>query len=140
MRNGHKVEVTLETAAFDLQKHRVQHLDGVPVIDGSRPIGTDGGVRPFSEFTRFEIRWDGKIVSLSKEAFHSIYNVSLRLAPSAPGDGYTVVAVLNQPGDSILIFLRCGDAVREWVWLTINKHGKWNRYVASEGDDTNSAK
>jgi hypothetical protein len=132
---GVRVALRLETQAFDRDAHHIEQRDGRTLIDGLRPIGTDGGARPYLEFKKFELRWNGRLVPLKPEIFQCIYNVSLEQTASLYGDGHTVLFVLSDTGKSVLLFLPCGDAVKDGVWLSIDEHGDWRRYVASAGTE-----
>jgi len=131
-RSGIEVELRLETGAFDPKAHRIERRDRIVLIDGLQPIGTDGGAHPFLEFKKFEVRWNGRSIPVKADMFRCIYNVGLQPTTSLYGDGHTVLLVLSDTGKSLLLFLPCGDAVKEGVWLTIDQEGAWHRYVASE--------
>jgi len=90
-------------------------------------IGTDGSVPYFSELSGMEILWNGKSVPVVRDAYAPIYNAHLSA-------GLVDVAI-DEKGELVLIALTCGDATREWVWLTIGKNGEWHRFTKSEGDD-----
>ena len=115
-----EVIVKLKTDRFVPKKHRVTRKNGFGYIDGRRVIGTDGGVRPFMEFVRFEIFWNGKRVPVAHEVFAPIYNAHLN----------DVTLAVSDRGDAVLIGFVCGDATLQGVWLTIRKDGEWHRFTS----------
>lgn len=131
--NGQKISVSLETGPFDSNAQQVKHISISTgyLIDGQRPIGSQGDIEAATEFKRFDIYWNGKRVPLNRVAWSSIFNVPLIAIRSLNHEpaGFTIVPSID--GSSLLFYFRphSGDAeVPEEAWMIVNKMGKFTKF------------
>ena len=128
---GHHVEVVLKLKSFDPKQHRLERKDGIAYIDGAIPIGTDNSFSAFTEFSQFDVRWDGQSVKIPKYCYADLFNASLlpKTNPVFDSDGSIWVAV-SENGEAVLIEFEGSEAGGAYkVWLVIRKDGKCQRFV-----------
>jgi hypothetical protein len=129
--NGHHIEVVLKLRSFNPKQHHLERKNDIAYIDGAIPIGTDNTFSAFTEFSQFEVRWDGHLVEISKSYYSDLYNPSLfpKTNPAFDTHGSIWTAVSNN-GEAVLIEFEGSEAAGAYkVWLVIRKDGKHQRFV-----------
>lgn len=134
---GQKILVVLQFGQFDPKAHEVRHISREVgyLVDGQRPIGTDGAVTARTEFKQLEISWNGKRVPIARSAWSSIFNVPMRFVNPVKSNesGFSIVPSLD--GSAVMLYFRpdVGDAEEpEEAWLVIDSHGKWRKFHSAE--------
>ncbi len=64
--NGHHIEVRLKLERFDPKQHKLERKDGVAYVDGMIPIGSDNSFTISTQFSQFQVLWDGHPVNIPK--------------------------------------------------------------------------
>src|SRR3981081_859410 len=66
---GHRIEVVLKLKTFDAKQHNLERKNEIAYIDGAIPVGTDNTFSAVTEFSQFEVRWDGRPVGIPKSYY-----------------------------------------------------------------------
>jgi len=128
---GRHIEVTLTLKPFDPNHHHLEKQNGIAYIDGTVPVGTDNSFSAFTEFSEFDVRWDGRSVKIPKSCYADLFNASLVPKKNAAFDTQGSVWVsVSDDGDAVLIEFEGSEAGGAYkVWLIIQRDGKCQRFV-----------
>lgn len=128
---GHHIKAVLKLKSFDPKGHHLERRNGVAYIDGGIPIGTDNTFSAFTEFSQFEIRWDGREVEIPKSYYSDLFNASLLPKTNPTFDTHgSVWTTVSDDGEAVLIEFEGSEAAGAYkVWLVIHKDGKHQRFV-----------
>lgn len=125
------IKVAFKLKSFDPKQHRLERKNGVTYIDGAIPIGTDNTFSASTEFSQFEVRWDGQSVKIPNSYYADLFKASLvpKMNPAFDSHGSVWVG-LSDDGQAVLIELEGSEAGGAYkVWLVIRKDGKHQRFV-----------
>jgi hypothetical protein len=131
---GHKIEATLSSKAFDAKQHKIvvppRGSNEGARIDGKRPIGTDQTADARTEFNRFEVRWDGKPVSIPASLYADCFNLNLKRKEGWWDEKATVYFLPSDDGVSLLIQMYGSDGAGSYLasWV-ISRSGKHSRFI-----------
>ena len=135
---GHKIEATLSSKAFDSKRHKIvspaRESGESARIDGKQPVGTDRTAGAQTEFSRFEVRWDGKAVSIPASLYSDCFNPNLKRKEGWWDDKGTVYFLPSLDGSSLLIQMNGSDGTGSYfaTWL-ISRSGKHSRFIDEQG-------
>jgi hypothetical protein len=133
----HKIEATLSSKAFDSRQHKIvlppRGSGKSARIDGKPPIGTDETADARTEFSRFEVRWDGKPVSIPSSLYADCFNLNLKRKEGWWDDKGTIYFLPSQDGSSLLIQMHGSDGAGSYfaTWI-ISRSGKNQRFIDEE--------
>jgi len=134
---GHRIQATLSSKPFDSKRHKITSPapeSGESVhIDGKRPIGIDRIADAQTEFSRFEISWDGKVVLVPRSLYSDCFNPNLRRKEGWWDDKNTVYFLPSQDASSLLIQMQGSDGEGSYFasWV-ITSNGKHSRFIDEE--------
>ena len=135
---GHKIEATFSSKAFDSKHHKIvspaRESGESARIDGKQPIGTDRTANAQTEFSRFEVRWDGNAVSIPTSLYSDCFNPDLKRKEGWWDDKGTVYFLSSQDGSSLLIQMNGSDGAGSYFasWL-ISRSRKHSRFIDEQG-------
>jgi hypothetical protein len=129
---GQHVDVVLELRPIDPKHHDLQRLNNQAIIDGKVPVGIGpGSFSAQTEFSRFEISWNGKRVEVPALLYTDLFNPSLipKTNPVFDREG-SVWTCVSSDGKQVLLEIEGGnDAVSYKAWIIISRDGKCSRFV-----------
>jgi hypothetical protein len=129
------VEVSIQRSGFAPDRHKITKVAGQTYVDGQKALGIDGSGQITDEITKFEIKWNGKRVSLPPAAYAPIFNFSLRKASFFPGEPGELLVVKSSAGRALLFVFASGSgSVTQWVWLVVAADGQWFRFEGSDSE------
>lgn len=131
---GMSITIEIRSGPFNAQHHKIVQRNGCKFVDGQRAIGIDCSGEIETEISKFEIVWNGTRVKVPREAYAPLFNFRLTKAKYFPGGGGELMAVKADQQNAILFAFAGGGGVNEWVWLSIERDGKWLRFVGSDGE------
>jgi hypothetical protein len=127
------IEVFLEIRPFDSRNHKLEIQDKRAFIDGKIPLGIGpGSFSAQTEFSRFEVRWNGKPVQIPTSLYADLFNPSLvpKTSPTLDRQG-SIWTSVSSDGASVLLEIEGGnDAVSYKAWIVVSHDGKCLRFVA----------
>lgn len=82
-----------------------------------------------TEFSRFEVSWDGKAVSILRSLYSDCLNPNLRRKEGWWDDKNTIYFLPSQDGSSLLIQMQGSDGAGSYFanWV-ITRNGKHSRF------------
>jgi hypothetical protein len=127
----HRIEVLLRIKSFDPKQHHLEKKNDIAYIDGIMAIGTDNTFNVLTEFTQFEVRWDGQAVEIPKSYYSDLFNPSLLPKTNPVFDPHGSVWVsVSENSEAVLIQFEGSEAAGAYkAWLVIRRDGKHERFV-----------